>query len=67
MTAAGVVILAHQGGWDEMLMVLGPIALIVGLLRLAKKRVAQNQVQNQAATPGAPPPLVQPGAPPTGE
>ena len=31
-------IFAHQGGWDEMLLVLGPIAVIVLLLRLAKKR-----------------------------
>ena len=31
-------ILAHQGGWDEMLMVLVPIALLVGLLRVAKRR-----------------------------
>ena len=30
--------LAHQGGWDEMLMVLVPIALLVGLLRVAKRR-----------------------------
>ena len=29
---------AHQGGWDEMLMVLVPIGLLVGLLRLAKRR-----------------------------
>jgi hypothetical protein len=32
------VIYAHQGGWDEMLMVLGPILVIVLLLRLAKRR-----------------------------
>jgi hypothetical protein len=32
------VILAHQGGWDEMLMVLGPILVMVGLLALAKRR-----------------------------
>jgi hypothetical protein len=31
--------LAHQGGWDEILLVLGPILVIVGLLSLAKKRV----------------------------
>jgi hypothetical protein len=37
------VILAHQGGWDEMLMVLGPILLIAGLLRLAKHRVEARQ------------------------
>jgi len=34
-----VALLAHQGGWDEILLVLGPILIIVGLLRLAKKRV----------------------------
>jgi hypothetical protein len=38
-----VAILAHQGGWDEILMVLGPIALMAGLLRLAKKRVEAKQ------------------------
>jgi len=32
-------VLAHQGGWDEILLVLGPIAVIVGLLKLAKNRV----------------------------
>jgi hypothetical protein len=32
------VIFAHQGGWDEMLMVLVPIGLFIGLLRLAKRR-----------------------------
>jgi hypothetical protein len=31
-------VLAHQGGWDEMLMVLAPIVVIVFLLRVAKRR-----------------------------
>jgi uncharacterized membrane protein len=31
--------IAHQGGWDEILLVLGPIAVIVGLLMVARKRV----------------------------
>jgi uncharacterized membrane protein len=31
--------IAHQGGWDEILLVLGPIAVIIGLLMLARKRV----------------------------
>jgi len=31
-------ILAHQGGWDEILLVCIPIAVIVGLLALAKRR-----------------------------
>lgn len=35
--------LAHQGGWDEILLVLGPILVIAGLLRLAKHRVDEQQ------------------------
>lgn len=31
--------IAHQGGWDEILLVLGPIAVIVGLLMVARRRV----------------------------
>ena len=33
--------LAHEGGWDEILWVAGPIVVIVGLLALAKRRVDQ--------------------------
>ena len=32
-------ILAHQGGWDEMLLVLGPIILIIAILAVVKRRV----------------------------
>ena len=35
-------VLAHQGGWDEILLVLGPIVIIIGLLRVAKSRVARD-------------------------
>jgi hypothetical protein len=37
--SAGPVLLAHQGGWDEALMIGGPILIIIGLLWLAKRRV----------------------------
>lgn len=37
--ASGVV-LAHQGGWDEALMVVTPIALFAGLLWVATRRAA---------------------------
>ena len=47
--------LAHQGGWDEILLVLGPILIIVGLLRLAKKRVDQSSSPPAAPAPAAPP------------
>ena len=33
------VVLAHQGGWDEALLIGGPIVIIMGLLWLAKRRV----------------------------
>lgn len=32
-------VLAHQGGWDEILWVLVPIAIMVWLLRVASQRV----------------------------
>ena len=39
LSATTSVLLAHQGGWDEILLIGGPIVIIVLLLRLAKKRV----------------------------
>lgn len=43
------VILAHQGGWDEVLLVLVPIALFTGLLWLANARAARDIAQRKAA------------------
>jgi hypothetical protein len=37
---AGVV-LAHQGGWDEVLLVLAPVLLFAVLLFIANKRAEQ--------------------------
>lgn len=34
-------LLAHQGGWDEMLMVAVPIAVFAGLLYSANKRASK--------------------------
>ncbi len=45
-----VALLAHQGGWDEMLLIVGPMLVVVGLLRLAKRRV-----ERAAAAPPEPP------------
>lgn len=39
LSAASPVLLAHQGGWDEVLLIGGPILLIMALLWLAKRRV----------------------------
>jgi hypothetical protein len=34
-------LLAHQGGWDEVLLVLVPIVVVGWLLWLAKRRVSR--------------------------
>ena len=34
-------VLAHQGGWDEMLMVFVPVSLFAALLYVANKRAAK--------------------------
>ena len=44
-------LVAHQGGWDEVLLVLGPILVIAGLLRLAKRRV--DRMHPEAPAPPA--------------
>jgi len=41
-------LLAHQGGWDEILLVLTPIALFAGLLWLANTR-ANKELQRRKA------------------
>jgi hypothetical protein len=35
-------VLAHQGGWDEILMVLVPMAVIAWLLWMARRRVERS-------------------------
>ena len=37
----GMRVLAHQGGWDEMLMVLAPLVVFAGLLVLARRRAEE--------------------------
>jgi len=34
-----VAVFAHEGGWDEVLLVGIPIVLIIGLLAIAKRRL----------------------------
>lgn len=47
-------IVAHQGGWDEILLVVAPLAVIGGLLWLANRRVtAQLEDELQAGGDGS--------------
>jgi hypothetical protein len=39
-------IFAHQGGWDEMLFVIVPLAIVFGLIVLVKRRAAQSREQS---------------------
>ncbi len=42
----GLAVLAHQGGWDEALLVAGPVLLFAGIVWHAKRRaVRQSQTQ----------------------
>jgi hypothetical protein len=61
-------VLAHQGGWDEMLFVALPIGLFAFLLYMANRKaqaqleaeVQANADQTDEPDPGAPPPRTRP-------
>ncbi len=44
-------VLAHQGGWDEILLVVGPVAVVVGLLALARRRTRRAGKTSSDSTP----------------
>jgi hypothetical protein len=46
-------VLAHQGGWDEMLMVLVPIGIFAFLLVVANRRASH--IEREQAEGGGPP------------
>ncbi len=41
-------LLAHQGGWDEILFALSPLVVVAGLLRLANRRANAAQAAKRA-------------------
>ena len=44
-------VLAHQGSWDEVLVVAAPIALFILLFRIAAKRSARLEASADKRTP----------------
>ena len=46
-------ILAHQGGWDEILIIVGPIAAVVGIVALVRRRLNREaeEVETDVASP----------------
>lgn len=41
-------VLAHQGGWDEILLIAVPIVIIIGLLAVVKRRVERAAAEVQS-------------------
>lgn len=48
---AVALLLAHQGGWDELLFVLLPIALFAALLAVANRRATRAQAERDESKP----------------
>lgn len=42
-------ILAHQGGWDEILIIVGPLALIVWIVALVRYRMRRSGDEEPSA------------------
>lgn len=49
--ASVTALVAHQGGWDEVLLVAGPVVVIIVALSLAKRRV--DRLEQGALTRGS--------------
>lgn len=47
------IVLAHQGGWDEVVLVTLPLIALAGLLRLARRRAEQEAEGETAVTTGS--------------
>lgn len=47
-------LVAHQGGWDELVFVLVPIALFAGLLAVANRRATRDQAEREPTEPPDP-------------
>ena len=52
MTEQPITTLAHQGGWDEALFVLVPMALVVLLMRMGAKRTPPDEDEDVAEGAG---------------
>lgn len=49
MSTIATSLLAHQGGWDEALLIGGPMVVIAALLVVAKRRVDAAAGERQAS------------------
>ncbi len=49
--AGSDMVVAHQGGWDEMLLVAVPVGIIVALLRVANRRADRSGRDQSSSAP----------------
>ena len=47
-------VLAHQGGWDEAVLVALPLVVLVALLRMARRRALEETEREEQGTGDAP-------------
>ncbi|MGQ0830774.1 MAG: hypothetical protein ACT4OV_03765 [Microthrixaceae bacterium] len=52
--SAHALVLAHQGGWDEVLVVVVPILILAALLRIADRRATRARDERDRADPPEP-------------
>ena len=67
VTVCSALIIAHQGGWDEILFVAAPIALFVLLLRLANRRADAQRGKGAEPTDESTAPTDEPTAADSGD
>ena len=51
---APALVLAHQGGWDETLLVLAPVVVVAALLHRANRRAKQHLADRAASDDAGP-------------
>jgi hypothetical protein len=59
-------LLAHQGGWDEMLMVALPVALFAGMLWMANRRAEAQLKERESERDAEPDTELETGPDPAG-
>jgi hypothetical protein len=47
-------LIAHQGGWDEFLLVAAPVAILAALLGVAKRRIDRANRSEREDAPNTP-------------
>lgn len=47
-------VLAHQGGWDELVLFAGPIIIVIAWVRWAERRAKQRKLEGESGPANLP-------------